>query len=93
MDNPPLAVRTAIAARFCPRWAAPADPRAGAPGTKDLGRLRAVIGALRRWQPLGPRHRDQAQGGEQEGLRDCHAEADRVLVYRTRTGSHSDPFG
>jgi mRNA interferase YafQ len=67
---------------------------------KDMGRLRAVIEALRLRQPLAARHRDHALSGYWEGFRDCHVEGDWVLVYRldeesvylTRTGTHADLF-
>lgn len=67
---------------------------------KDTGRLRPVINALRLRQPLDPRHRDHALGGEWQGFRDCHVEPDWLLLYRldaesvylTRTGTHADLF-
>ena len=65
-----------------------------------MGRLHAVIESLRLRQPLDPRHRDHALGGDWRGFRDCHVEPDWVLVYQlddetvclTRTGTHSDLF-
>lgn len=68
---------------------------------KDMARLVAVVEALRDRRALDPRHRDHALVGKWRGHRECHIQADWLLVYRleeesvflARTGTHSDLFG
>src|SRR4051794_20735150 len=93
-DEPPP--RAVVTARAFER-----DARRLRKRGKDMGRLRAVVEALRPRQPLDPRHRDHALTGDRVGFRDGHAEADWVLVARldegavdpARTGTHADLFG
>lgn len=67
---------------------------------KDLEKLRGVVKKLARAEALDPKHRDHALIGRWKNCRDCHIEADWVLIYSTdpqslrleRTGSHSDLF-
>ncbi len=67
---------------------------------KDPEKLRVVIEALCSRETLAVRHRDHALGGDWNGWRDCHVEADWLLIYKTtatelilgRTGTHSDLF-
>jgi mRNA interferase YafQ len=68
---------------------------------KDVARVVAIVDDLRRRQPLAPRHRDHALVGDWLGYRECHVQADWLLIYRldeetvylARTGTHSDLFG
>ena len=67
---------------------------------KDLNKLRAIIEKLAAGKKLEPRYRDHPLTGNWSGHRDCHIEADWILVYSTsdedlileRTGSHSELF-
>ena len=67
---------------------------------KDLSKLKTVIELLLIEQPLPPKHRDHALGGNWQGHRDCHIEPDWILIYQhlademrlQRTGTHSDLF-
>jgi mRNA interferase YafQ len=67
----------------------------------DLARVVAIVDNLRRRQLLAPRHRGHALVGDWLGYRECHVQADWLLVYRldeetvylARTGTHSDLFG
>jgi mRNA interferase YafQ len=67
---------------------------------KQIEKLKDIIRCLAEGKPLESRHRDHALIGPLEGSRDCHIEADWLLIYRTeegalfleRTGSHSDIF-
>jgi mRNA interferase YafQ len=67
---------------------------------KDMMKIRTVIDTLCSHQPLDPKHRDHALGGQWKGWRDCHVEPDWILIYREeagklelgRTGTHSDVF-
>jgi mRNA interferase YafQ len=68
---------------------------------KDMGRLVAIVDALRSRRPLEVRHRDHALDGDWRRYRECHVEPDWLLIYRldeetvylARTGTHSDLFG
>lgn len=68
---------------------------------KDLQRLWSVVERLLRDAPLERRHRAHALSGEWASFRECHLEADWLLVWRetgeelilVRTGTHSDLFG
>jgi mRNA interferase YafQ len=63
--------------------------------------LVAIVDALRNRLPLDPRHRDHPLLGDWKGYRECHIQADWLLidrlddtaVYLARTGTHSDLFG
>jgi mRNA interferase YafQ len=67
----------------------------------DLEPLWDIVEALRLHRPLDARHHDHALKGDWKGFRDCHVQADWVLIYTldeaavylTRTGTHSDIFG
>ena len=73
--------------------------RAGKQG-KDLTKLRAVLAALIRQEPLTARQRDHPLRGIWKGYREMHIEPDWLLIYRiegnelhmVRIGSHSDLF-
>ena len=67
---------------------------------KDLSKLRAVIVLLAEGRPLPPSYQDHPLAGEWKHYRDCHLEADWLLLYKidgddvylVRTGTHSDLF-
>ena len=68
----------------------------------DLRLLEDVIALLAEEQELPPAYRDHALTGDYSGCRECHIAPDWLLVYEvlqdelllylTRTGTHSDLF-
>jgi mRNA interferase YafQ len=54
---------------------------------KDMDKVTAVIEALQHRRPLEARHRDHALSGPWKGWRDCHVEADWVLIYKREGAS------
>lgn len=68
----------------------------------DLGRLERVVDVLSKGEKLPEQNRDHALAGNWAGHRECHIQADWLLIYRidnnelvlilTRTGTHSDLF-
>jgi mRNA interferase YafQ len=67
---------------------------------KDPEKIKLVIIALVKEQPLDPKQKDHPLTGNYRGFRDCHIEPDWVMIYRIkedtlyleRTGTHSDLF-
>ena len=67
---------------------------------KDTGLIRTVIENLAQGQTLSPKHKDHQLKGVFRDCRECHIEADWLLIYRiegnvlqlVRTGTHSDLF-
>ena len=67
----------------------------------DLSRLAVVLDALRGGNSLEPSLRDHPLKGEWKTWRECHIEADWLLIYKisdtevllARTGTHADLFG
>ena len=67
---------------------------------KDLRKLQEVVKLLAEDTPLPPNHRDHPLTGPWQPSRDCHIEADWILIYTPdktslrleRTGTHSDLF-
>ncbi len=67
---------------------------------KDLAKLRIIARALIEGKKLDPLQRDHLLVGDYRGRRECHVEADWLLIYKIesdrvifeRTGSHSDLF-
>ncbi len=67
---------------------------------KDLNKLREVVRLLAEGIPLPATYKDHPLIGPWRPLRDCHIEADWILIYTSdkdslrleRTGSHSDLF-
>lgn len=64
--------------------------------------LETVIGLLAAGQPLPARYKDHPLSGDYIGCRECHITPDWLLIYEinggelilylTRTGTHSDLF-
>lgn len=69
----------------------------------DIRLLTAVIKTLAMGEPLPGKNRDHPLAGDFSGCRECHITPDWLLIYEidgqnlilylTRTGSHSDLFG
>jgi mRNA interferase YafQ len=67
---------------------------------KNLAKLATVARALIEGRKLDPLRRDHGLLGAHHGLRECHIEADWLLIYKLdgnlvifeRTGSHADLF-
>ena len=69
---------------------------------KNLAKLKAVLDLLIEGEVLPPQYKDHPLRGNFAGSRDCHVEADWVLIYTLtennthvrfeRTGTHSDLF-
>lgn len=68
----------------------------------DIRLLETVIGLLAEQKPLPEKYRDHNLIGNYSGCRECHITPDWLLIYEinedelvlylTRTGSHSDLF-
>ena len=67
---------------------------------KDLHKMQEVVKLLAGGIPLPSNYRDHPLTGPWQPSRDCHIEADWILIYTTdkesprleRTGTHSDLF-
>jgi len=67
---------------------------------KSLEKLQEIVKLLAEATPLSANHRDHPLIGQWHLSRDCHIEADWILIYTTdqdslrleRTGTHSDLF-
>jgi len=67
---------------------------------KDLTKLKWVVVELLNERPLDPKYQDHPLIGDHKGDRDCHIEADWILIYTiieqdlilVRTGTHSDLY-
>lgn len=67
---------------------------------KDIEKLKSIVLCLAQGEPLDPKHHDHPLWGEWKDCRDCHIEADWLLIYSVdeetlrleRTGSHNDLF-
>ena len=67
---------------------------------KNLEKIKMVIRSLIVGEQLDLLHRDHKLVGNYQGRRECHIEADWLLIYKVegdqiifeRTGSHSDLF-
>ena len=69
----------------------------------NLDLLDEVVETLARQEPLPEKNRDHSLTGDYTGFRECHIQPDWLLVYRaddeelmlflSRTGTHSDLFG
>ena len=67
---------------------------------KDMEKLRYVISVLADGGKLDERYHDHTLKGKYDGYQECHIEPDWLLIYRyvddelllylTRTGTHSD---
>ncbi|WP_276950947.1 type II toxin-antitoxin system YafQ family toxin [Enterocloster lavalensis] len=68
----------------------------------NISLLDAVVELLANGEPLSEKYRDHALSGNFAGCRECHITPDWLLVYElsnaelllylTRTGTHSDLF-
>ncbi len=73
--------------------------RAGKRG-KNIDKFKIIARALIENKKLDPLHRDHRLSGDYVGRRECHIEADWLLVYKIepdriifeRIGSHADLF-
>jgi len=67
---------------------------------KHLEKLKIIVRSLVSGEPLDSLHRDHKLVGNYQGRRECHIEADWLLIYKLegkqiifeRTGTHSDLF-
>lgn len=67
---------------------------------KNLGKLKIIVRTLIEGKRLDTLHRNHSLIGNYAGRRECHIEADWLLIYKIekgkiifeRTGSHSDLF-
>ena len=67
---------------------------------KDIEKLKAILKALIREEPLPERQRDHPLTGNYKSRRECHIEPDWLLIYKLvngdivfeRTGTHRDLF-
>jgi len=67
---------------------------------KDFEKFKIIARALIEGSNLDPIHRDHRLVGDYAGRRECHIEADWLLIYKLekdqiifeRTGSHTDLF-
>ena len=67
---------------------------------RELEKLRRVLEALVKGEPLAARYRDHVLVGQYKGTRECHIEPDWLLICELAeteiilisTGSHSDLF-
>ena len=69
---------------------------------QNLAKLKAVLDLLIEGEVLPPQYKDHPLRGNFAGSRDCHVEADWILIYTLtennthvrleRTGTHSDLF-
>ena len=68
----------------------------------NLNLLEDVVNTLARGESLSTKHRDHELSGDYLGFRECHIQPDWLLIYRvdgddlilflSRTGTHSDLF-
>ena len=68
----------------------------------NLELLNEVVETLQKEEPLPEKNRDHSLTGDYVGFRECHIQPDWLLVYRvdgeelllflSRTGTHSDLF-
>ena len=67
---------------------------------KNLEKLKVILRSLVAGEQLDPIHRDHKLVGNYQGRRECHIEADWLLIYKLkenriifeRTGTHLDLF-
>ena len=78
------------------------DLKLAAKQGKDISLLKDIVGRIADGLPLDTKYRDHALTGNFKGCRECHITPDWLLIYEiyeeqlilylTRTGSHSDLF-
>ncbi|OGP84141.1 MAG: damage-inducible protein [Deltaproteobacteria bacterium RBG_16_54_11] len=67
---------------------------------KNMEKLKIIIRSLAGEEQIDPIHRDHKLLGDWQGRRECHVEADWLLIYKIeessvifeRTGTHADLF-
>lgn len=67
---------------------------------KNLEKLKVIVRILLKGKKLDPLHREHNLVGNYKGRRECHIEANWLLIYKIeperiifeRTGTHSDLF-
>lgn len=67
---------------------------------KNMEKLKLIVRSLAGEDSIDPIHRDHCLVGSWQGRRECHIEADWLLIYKIeknqvifeRTGSHSDLY-
>jgi mRNA interferase YafQ len=69
---------------------------------KDISKLIAVLDLLASQTPMPEKYQDHRMKGEMRGYRECHIEPnwllvyqifkDRLMLYASGTGTHSDLF-
>jgi mRNA interferase YafQ len=69
---------------------------------KDISKLIAVLDLLASQTPMPEKYQDHRLKGEMRGYRECHIEPDwllvyqifkdRLMLYASGTGTHSDLF-
>jgi mRNA interferase YafQ len=67
---------------------------------REIEKLKRVLEALVKGEPLAAKHRDHVLVGQYRGTRECHMEPNWLLIYELgeaeivliRMGSHSDLF-
>jgi mRNA interferase YafQ len=67
---------------------------------KNLEKIKMIIRSLIVGEQLDPLHQEHKLVGNYQGRRECHIEADWLLIYKVegdqiifeRTGTHSDLF-
>jgi mRNA interferase YafQ len=67
---------------------------------REVEKLKSVLEALVKGEPLAAKYRDHVLVRQHKGTRECHIEPDWMLIYELaeteivliRTGSHSDLF-
>ena len=76
------------------------DIKKGRKRGKNLEKFKIIARSLVEGKKLDPLHRDHQLIGNYAGRRECHIEADWLLIYKLtkgqvifeRTGSHADLF-
>lgn len=68
----------------------------------DISLLQTVVDKLQNGEALPPKNKDHPLSGRYSGCRECHIQPDWLLIYEiengelilylTRTGTHSDLF-
>lgn len=78
------------------------DLKAAKKQNKNIDKLFEIIEILSNGEKLEPKYRDHSLTGNYKGVRECHVEADWLLIYKIndnvlllilyRVGTHSELF-